>query len=145
MEVSLKSLHIWLLLFIYKWRFWLQYDSFSSPCTYGYHFLLQVEIPTSIWLFLIVPLSVHISQSHIKESCRLKVLWNDKFFQEYLHEIRWEIVGFVDLIDYLCTICVPNNFSAYWVHFYIKNRFWTTKHSDSYIFISPNSKKKIIS
>jgi hypothetical protein len=59
-----------------------------------------------------------------------------------LSEIRWKIIGFVSLIDYFCIICVPNNFSAYWVYFYIKNGFWITKYSDFYKFISPNYKEK---
>jgi hypothetical protein len=43
---------------------------------------------------------------------QISVLRNDDFFRGHLPEIQREIVGFVDLSDYLCIIQVPWGFSA---------------------------------
>lgn len=48
---------------------------------------------------------------------RLNILRNEDFFLGYLPEIRREIVGFVDLCNYLCIIWVP------WEFFSMLNTF----------------------
>ena len=54
-------------------------------------------------------------------SSRLKILRNEDFFPRYLPKIRWGIVGFVDLSDYLCRIRVS------WEFFSMLNSFLHSK------------------